>query len=50
MLASGSILSMFDFDHPPIPENRALFLDPTTGQVTGGGSFDGGFGPFDHSW
>ena len=33
VLASGSILGMFDFDFPPIPENRAVILDPTTGEV-----------------
>jgi phospholipase C len=33
VLASGSILSAFDFEFAPIPENRALVLDPTTGKV-----------------
>ncbi|HTW74070.1 MAG TPA: alkaline phosphatase family protein [Steroidobacteraceae bacterium] len=35
VLASGSILGMFDFNATPIAENRALILDPTTGQVVG---------------
>jgi phospholipase C len=33
VLASGSILGTFDFEFAPIPENRALILDPTTGKV-----------------
>ena len=33
VLASGSIMGMFDFDDAPIAENRTLILDPTTGEV-----------------
>jgi len=33
VLASGTILGMFDFDHTPDPESRALFLDPTSGEA-----------------
>ncbi len=35
VLASGSILGMFDFDSeiPPIADNRMLILDPSTGEV-----------------
>ena len=33
VLASGSILGLFDFGNAPIPDNRTLLLDPTTGAV-----------------
>ena len=33
VLASGSIVSLFDFNADPIPVNRTLLLDPSTGQV-----------------
>ena len=35
VLASGTILGMFDFEHPDIPENRALYLNPTDGERVG---------------
>jgi phospholipase C len=42
---SGSIMSMFDFDHQP--SNNPVFLDPLTGLVTNGDRADnGGFGHF----
>jgi phospholipase C len=36
VLARGPILSMFNFDENHGPENRELFLDPSTGQPSGG--------------
>jgi phospholipase C len=35
VLASGTILGMLDFDRDRDHENRALILDPTTGQILG---------------
>jgi hypothetical protein len=36
VLASGTILGMFDFNLQDSQGNRQLILDPTTGQVLGG--------------
>jgi phospholipase C len=33
VLASGSILGMFDFNFRVLPQNRIVILDPTTGEV-----------------
>ena len=33
VLASGSILGMFDFNSRPIPENRSVILNPANGEV-----------------
>jgi len=33
VLASGSILGMFDFGSRPIPENRSVILNPANGEV-----------------
>jgi phospholipase C len=40
VLASGSILGMFDFGFVPIPAARSVILDPTTGQVVRGDLID----------
>jgi phospholipase C len=40
VLASGSILGMFDFGFVPIPVARSVILDPTTGQVVRGDLID----------
>jgi len=39
VLASGTITGMFDFDQDHDHQNRKLILDPSTGQVVGGSSW-----------
>jgi phospholipase C len=42
---AGSIMSMFDFDHPPT--HKPVILDPLTGLITNGDRAEnGGHGPF----